>query len=167
MTTKDAINRLSYTVSKQNKPNQTDVLALNQLINYVNKTDKEIVQDNAMFGKLYTFALSEFLKHYTDIDFANKQLNKELTAPIEYHLAQFQQRLKDLEVHKLLKEKGIVDPFIIGKSIDEIKLRISKNKTIFQNITIEEITDAYECWDMDNIIAHLNRNITESLCLNR
>ena len=40
MKTKEAIKRMSYTISKGHKPNETDKLALNSIITFINKTDE-------------------------------------------------------------------------------------------------------------------------------
>ena len=71
MKTKEAVSRLSYTIAKGNKPNETDKVALNALIKFINNSDKEVVQENLLFAKLYTIVLSDFLLNYKDIDFAN------------------------------------------------------------------------------------------------
>ena len=48
-----AINRLAYTISNGNKPNATDVEALNQLIGYINKEKQRELNNNILFAKLY------------------------------------------------------------------------------------------------------------------
>jgi len=48
-----AINRLAYTISNGNKPNASDVEALNQLIDYVNKEKQRELNNNRLFAKLY------------------------------------------------------------------------------------------------------------------
>ena len=48
-----ALNRLAYTISNGNKPNASDVEALNQLIDYVNKEKQRELNNNRLFAKLY------------------------------------------------------------------------------------------------------------------
>lgn len=48
-----AINRLAYTISNGHKPNASDVEALNQLIDYVNKEKQRELNNNRLFAKLY------------------------------------------------------------------------------------------------------------------
>jgi len=78
----DAFNRLRFTLSKGNKPNQTDIDAFNEIGKYFALHQKDIIQDNLLFAKLYAFTLSELLTYYSDVDFANKELNKVLSEPI-------------------------------------------------------------------------------------
>lgn len=48
-----AINRLIYTITKGNKPNQTDIDALNDVIRYYNsERDRQFV-NNRLFAKMY------------------------------------------------------------------------------------------------------------------
>ena len=56
-----AINRLAYTISNGNKPNATDVEALNELIDYVNKEKVRELNNNMLFAKLYVNAFKNDL----------------------------------------------------------------------------------------------------------
>lgn len=163
MVTKQAISRLLYTIGKGHKPNETDKLALNSILSYINKFESETIQENLLFAKLYTLVLSDFLLQYKDIDFANTQLNKELSRPINYHTQILQMRLKTFELDTFFKSKGIVDPLIIGKPISEALERYESNKQLFPSINVKELLEASDTWDYDNVVSHLNRNINESL----
>ena len=156
MITKEAINRLSYTISKGNKPNETDKVALNALIKFINNSDKEVVQENLLFAKLYTIVLSDFLLNYRDINFANKQLNKELSTPLEFHIQILEQRLKTFEVENYFKSKGIVDPLLTDDNFE-------KYKHLFPSVNSREFAESFDHWDYENVVSHLNRNINESL----
>ena len=163
MVTKQAISRLLYTIGKGHKPNETDKVALNSIIQYINKFESETIQDNSLFAKLYTLVLSEFLSYYGNVDFANQILNKELSRPINYHIQILENRLKTFELDNFFKSKGIVDPFIIGKPISESIERYEKNKKLFPSINVKELLETSEVWSYDNVTSHLNRNINESL----
>ena len=82
MILKEAVKRLSFTISKGNKPNQNDVEAFNEVIRNLKLSEQETVQENLLFAKLYTFTLSELLSYYTDIDMANKEINRILSEPM-------------------------------------------------------------------------------------
>jgi hypothetical protein len=156
MKTKEAVSRLSYTIAKGNKPNETDKVALNALIKFINNSDKEVVHENLLFAKLYTIVLSDFLLNYKDIDFANKQLNKELSTPLEYHIQILQQRLKTFEVENYFKSKGINDPLLTDDNFE-------KYKHLFPAVNSREFSESFDHWDYENVVSHLNRNINESL----
>ena len=94
----DAFKRLRFTISNQNKPNQTDAEAFNEISKYFELHHKDIIQDNLLFAKLYAFVLAELLQHYTEIEFAQKQLNKILSEPIEDRIEYLYMNLKTMEL---------------------------------------------------------------------
>lgn len=160
MKTKDAINRLSYTIGHGNKPNETDKIAINSLISFINNSDAVVVQENALFAKLYTFVLTELTAHYKDVNFANKVLNNELKAPITHHIDKLKSKLKGIELDNFFKEKGIFDPFVIDQPF---ALEVwERNKSLFPAIDIKEMQEVIEMWEDQDVQAHLNRNINES-----
>jgi len=76
ITTDKAIERLAFTISKQNKPNQTDLDALKIIAEFVENSKKQEVTRNYLFAKLYvnTF-LNEtlFLKDSLNNGYVNSQ----------------------------------------------------------------------------------------------
>jgi hypothetical protein len=100
--------------------------------------------------------LSDFLLNYKDIDFANKQLNKELSTPLEFHIKILQQRLKTFELENYFKSKGITDPLLTEDNLE-------KYKHLFPSISSIGVSESLDFWDYDNVVSHLNRNINESL----
>lgn len=163
MKTKEAVNRLLYTIGKSHKPNETDKIALNSLIKYINNFEEETIQENLLFAKLYTFVLSNFVKNYSDIDFANKQLNKELETTLQFQMECLLIDIRNCELSNFFKAKGIKDDFVTGRSFEEIGQVMEQNKEVFKNINAKEFLSVYDSWDIDNVKAHLNRNINESL----
>jgi len=80
MKLKEAFSRLRYTISKQNKPNQTDAVAFNEISKYFELHQKDIVQDNLLFAKLYAFTLS--LETDAEIAIPIKNDLRDLALPI-------------------------------------------------------------------------------------
>jgi len=163
MKTKDAISRLSFTISKGNKPNYADKAALNAIIQFINNSDKETVQQHSCFAKLYALVLTSFLMKHKDIDFANKLLNKELAQPLEYQTYFLETQLKAIETENFLRSNGIVDDMVVGKPIEESIARLEQNKKLFPQIDTRLLLETQEMWDSENVMAHLVRNINESL----
>ena len=164
MKTKEAISRLAYTIGKGHKPNETDKLALNSIITFINKSDKEAVQENTLFAKLYVFLLREFLVRYNhDIDFANKQLNRELSYTLNIHIELLTNELKCGEMSRFFKEKGVVDDFYSGKSWPEASRLYQENKEVFPEINPREFLEVSEFWTTQNVEQTLNRQINEAL----
>jgi len=167
MTIQQSVERLIYTISKGHKPNVTDQIALNKVILDLNNNAKENVQDNILFAKLYALVLTDFIRQYQDNDFANKQLNKELSAPIGFHLNNLKNQLNTTEISNYFKSKGITDPYLNGNMTDVHKV-LDRNKKIFPEISITEFLEVADMWDIDNVTAHFTNSVNQSiLCLNK
>ena len=136
MTTTESIKRLSFTISKQHKPNATDAEALNKIIELVNYTTKKTTQENKLFAKLYIFLLQEFAVNFKSIDLANVEINKLLS-------------LNSLE--------------ILCKDLTN-KLNLIEGKRYLEdNNNPNGWIESTETWDLDSTIAHVNHTITESI----
>jgi hypothetical protein len=71
-----SINRLSYTIKNQNKPNKSDVNALNEVIKFINQTTKQEINDNELFAKLYVMNFITQLRLTSNLNLAQKNVNK-------------------------------------------------------------------------------------------
>jgi len=139
MILKDAIKRLSYTISKQNKPNSTDADALNSIIEFMNLSNKQVIKDNELLAKMYCFVLKDFLFYYKNVNFASKQINKDiLSKPLQYHLECLKINLDTNELTNFLEE--------------------NKDK-----INIDAFKESAETWDIDNVIANFEFNFNLAL----
>lgn len=177
MILKEALNRLKYTIGNENKPNKNDKIAFNSVLNFVNLSNEKAIQENLLFAKLYVLVLNEFSNNYQNIDFANKQLNKELSKDIVVSIQKLTSDLKQIQLHNFLKSKGIKDSWNDNLSlIDAIEtsrkkeIKIIENKeTIFKNneilnkINIEEMLSEYDYFDFDSVLANVNFSINQSI----
>ncbi len=153
MKLKEAFSRLGFTISKQNKPNQSDADALNSLLEHFKKSEEKTIQENLLFAKLYTFLLKELVINYNDVDFANKQINKILSEPMDFHIEILLVHLKSSEVTKVFS-----DPILENKSGEELK-EVFRRHPKFE----KEFLTCFDWWDKDNVISHLNTNINLSI----
>jgi len=153
MKLKEAFSRLGFTISKQNKPNQSDADALNSILEYYKKSEEKTIQENLLFAKLYAFLLKEFTMHYNNVDEANKQINKILSEPMDFRIEMLLTQLKLSEVTQVFS-----DPILQNKSGDELK-EVFKRHPKFE----KEFLTCFDWWDKDNVISHLNTNINLSI----
>jgi len=138
MKLKEAINRLGYTISKQNKPNSTDADALNSIIEFVNISNKQVIKDNELLAKMYCFVLKDFLFYYKNVNFAAKQINKDiLSKPLQYHLECLKINLDTNELTNFLESNN--------------------------SININAFKESNETWEMDNVIANFEFNFNLAL----
>ena len=148
----EAIQRLSYTISKGNKPNETDKIALNKIIQDFNKSVEETTQDHVLFAKLYAILLREFSMHYNDIDFANKMINKQLATSLDYHLEMLRMEFCRISLTDFFRSKGVVDPLLKKENFEQYKH--------LYGVEFVEVVDA---WDGENLTAQFKLSVNQSI----
>jgi len=156
----NAFNRLASTIKKQNRPNHTDAEALNVIIENFNKIEQKTVTENLLFAKLYTVLLYEFTNHYGNVDFANKQLNKELSTHLEVHIEKLKLVLKNTKTAQFFKDNAIKDHFLKNKKADELKKIAERYPKI---CNAKEFAEYNTFWDDKNIKEILFSNINLSI----
>jgi len=157
----EAFNRLRYTISNQNKANQNDADAFNEISKYFELHQKDIIQDNLLFAKLYCFTLSELLSYYTDIDFANKELNKVLSEPI--CIEKLQLRLKTMELQNYFKRKIILDPFLKTKTAKELEEIHARYIDKLPELDAIEFSKCGNNWNIESVKYNLESSINLSI----
>jgi hypothetical protein len=156
-----AFQRLRFTISKQNKPNQTDADAFNEISKYFELHQKDIIQDNLLFAKLYAFTLSELLSYYTDIDFANKEINKVLSEPIRLEVLEL--KLKNMELKNYFSRKGILDPFLKTKTVKELEEIHERYKDKLPTLDPIEFAKCGSNWNIESVKYQLESSINLSI----
>lgn len=156
MKIKEAISRLSYTISKSNKPNETDALALNKIIDDLNAAAEKNLQSHVLFAKLYCVMLTKGSMHYGTMEQSNKHINIALKDPLEFHLQFLQQELQRQEIDQYFKSKGITDPLL---HINNFEIY----KHIFPKINVAEFKEVLDTWDEDNTKAHFELTVNQSI----
>jgi len=157
----EAFNRLRFTLAKQNKPNQTDIDAFNEIGKYFELHQKDIIQDNLLFAKLYAFTLSELLAYYTDINFANKELNKILSEPIRVEILQL--RLKNMELQNYFASKKILDPFLKTKTAKELQEIHDRYIDKLPELDSIDFAKCGNNWDIETVKYQLENSINLSI----
>lgn len=127
MTQIDAIKRLRFTLSKGNKPNQTDVEALNTILLFFDTTQKKQVDDNRIFAKLLAIDLKKrYLICNEDINEALKSLSRDLKNTLEFHIDTLSNKMISTQIINYVKtlkidvpESEFNDPIALAKREDE------------------------------------------------
>lgn len=158
MKTSEAINRLRYTVANGNRCNANDIIAMNALLEYLNKIEQKTIQDNLLFAKLYTHTLKELVTHYLDVDFANKQLNKILDTHFDILKQELHSRIEMASIDNFFRNKGIQHIDTVN-AFEVAKYLIQQNKKHFTEIDPNEIPQI----SIQETESDLVRNINESL----
>lgn len=152
MKTQDALKRLSFTISKGNRPNDTDKEAFNQILRDFKKQSEETVQENRLLAKLY----AHYLCKYDDIQKSNKAINKILSTPLENHLYSLLLHLKHENLNNYFNSKDIFDPLLNKENYE-------RYKDLFPEISSEGMKYAWEAWNEDNLKLHFEHSFNQSI----
>jgi hypothetical protein len=128
MKVKEALNRLAFTMQKQNKPNSTDIEAFNKLLWFVNESIEQNPNKNICFAKLYIFNLIHYVKYYQSIDLAQQKLHEVLDLDIESLYTDLMNELNNTELWDLIKQSETkVD--LLKRGIETFDLPTTKQNT--------------------------------------
>lgn len=152
MKLKEAINRIRFTISGRNKPNDNDVEAFNVLAEYLKEVEEKTIQDNLLFAKLYMYLLGKLVSYYNNAEEANKHIGKLLSQKTDNLIGILQTELQAMELRQI-----IPDPVLNCKA-SEIPDKI-KSFPKFQ----QEFESAWDLWDNDNVRSHINTQINLSI----
>jgi hypothetical protein len=158
-----AIKRLGFTISKSNKPNETDILAYNKLIEFLQLQQKKEIEQNLLFAKLYTFVLTQFLNYYNEVDFANNELNKIISEPLELRINILMQKLNNLDIQNYFLQKEILDPLLKNKTNKEL---IEIHERYIDKLPVlnkKDFKNSLENWDFERVKYFLEANINLSI----
>jgi hypothetical protein len=122
MKTKEAIQRLGFTISKQNKPNQTDAEAFNKILWFVNESIEQNPNRNICFAKLYIYNLIHYIKYYQSLDVSQEKLHQVLDINIDSLYVDLMNELNNTELSELCKI-GTTDKRILKRSLETYDLQ--------------------------------------------
>jgi hypothetical protein len=155
MTIAQSINRLSYTIKNQNKPNTSDVNALNEVISFINQTTKQEVHENELFAKLYVSNFIMQLRLTSNLDLAQKNVNRILKMKLITLYEHARMDVNVVEIKDYFNNKGFKEPY----SSENIKL----NSNLAATINPIEFNDVCQTWDYAETETNLNAMITFAL----
>jgi hypothetical protein len=91
--------------------------------------------------------------HYSDVDGAQKHLNKLLSQPFNGIVHFLEMELRAMETRQVF-----ADPMLDSQSPSKLKETITKYPKLYTDFVA-----CWEYWDYDNVVAHLKSNINLSL----
>ena len=159
----DALKRLAFTIQKQNKPNQNDADAFNAIVEFLKMSEQKAVQENLLFAKLYTHVLAEYAVHYTDIDFANKQLNKLLGQPMAIRVEELKSKIMQLELLNYFNQKRVLEPFLKTKNANELIDIHKRYSSKLPELNSDEFFKLQNKWDFETVKHILETQINLSI----
>lgn len=104
------INRLSFTISKQNKPNQTDADALDGIIEYVNQEKERQLNNHQLFAKLFiNDMLNDTIKNDGNYQKSLDTLRMVFKIDLQEHINNFNSHINQLRLENQIKDKVDID----------------------------------------------------------
>lgn len=168
MNIKESIKRLGFTISKQNKPNSTDADALNTIIEFVNNTTKEEVNQNELFAKLYVMNFITQMRIVRDFDLAQKNVHKILKMSLTGLYTEFRREANVLEIKNYFENLGLNKNYgLVKESKDDEILtttqQFNNKMQIAEKANQKEFLAVCDTWSETECESNLNAMITFAL----
>lgn len=149
MKLKEAINRLGFTISKSNRPNEKDIEAYNCILEVLEKSQAKTIQENLLFAKLYAYNLQEFTRHYKCVEVATSKLNELLAENIDFRIEFLTAQIRQTELCKV-----ITDDFFAAASPNKAREILSRLPNLEK-----EFIHIWDFWTNENVTSHLETNV--------
>lgn len=147
MITIDSALHHLYNKVKDDKNSTADQIeSINAMVQYVNNTKKEQLNNNKLFSKLYIIYFGILTEHFKDLEFTQKEIQKDLSEPISYHLEFLRLKINNLDTINFLKSIELDATPHYLKSKEELKIEEEK---LINNV--------------DNLLKHSQRFSKESV----
>ena len=124
-----AIAHFEWKLTNHWKPTPKDLEAYNSMVEYVDKNNKQQLNDNQLFAKLYITYYGELLKYYKASIFdkePQKDLHKTLDTPLETIIDTFRATLKDIEIANTFEVNGSIRHPLEWSEQDKANIKMKK-----------------------------------------
>lgn len=116
MTIEKATQRIGWRLGtgKAFQPNQGDIDAYNEIVEFIQEKQKKQIIDNQLFGKLYIYLYGEFVTYYkaTAMDsIPQKELNKLLTKDLRTIVTEVTDRLNLADMELCIKQNKSIKQY--------------------------------------------------------
>ena len=138
--TKSAIERLTFTIQNQNKPNQNDADALTILANKIAEFETKNVQNNIAFAKLLLLNLQNEYRKNNDIDDSLFYLSEILKPNLNEMIQVFANEIHSTQLFNYIKTLKIdAQDDLMNTDLDYIKFIENQFWNDHQKSIIDEI----------------------------
>lgn len=167
------IQRLSWRFSsgKSFEPNDNDINALNDIIDWINKEKEQRINDNRYFAKIVIYCYINELRFYKDNRLSENKIQEILDKPLPYWYEEYQKEINRKELNETIEILNINDPWETFKSNDgSIDVKKIEEATKANNDLIKthqnEIIKAFNgFWELEDVTGKLNYFISELLTI--
>ncbi|WP_428743210.1 hypothetical protein [Tenacibaculum sp.] len=167
MTIKRAVDHFIFKFNNVWKPTETDVKALQTIMDFVEEKHKKQLQDYHLFAKLYIMVYAQYLERYNATvfdDIPKKELHVLLDKPMEYFIKRFTQRLNESELYSLFEELEIELKHPITKSKEQKEKETDSLKNaLVEKSNMERFKG--EVWEYETVKENLELQINNVINL--
>ena len=127
------IERLKYTITQGNKPNENDIKALNSVIGYVNLEKDRTISKNILLSKLIINVLkNDIIKSKGNYQLSIKTLKSILRISLEAHYEAFKDEINQIWLDNYINEGEDIKDFNYPKwNLSQTKASINNLITTF------------------------------------
>lgn len=162
-TLEDNIQRMFWRLANGKfEPNQKDVTAMKQIVEWINREKEYSVKHNQLLAKVYTRLFWIELNHHKDIELAQLSLCWFLESSLDSIYEEFTDNLNDLEFQLFCKEIGLdleSHPLLDSKEKKERELQIIiENEKRYLELVGGR-------WSVEKVTKSLNNQISNAINL--
>lgn len=163
MKIKEALQRIGFTISKQNKPNATDAEAFNKLLWFVNESIEHNPNKNILFAKLYLYNYRLMYQIYGNDEAVQNRLHRLLELPIDFYYNNVKDTINTFELRDYLNGKGIKSTHLEYLDKPERELIESEAQANIKTLDRKEFIEVADGYDLETIKTNMNALITLAL----
>jgi hypothetical protein len=140
------------------EPNQSDVEALNFIVDWINREKEKNLKENTLFAKMFIHVFTQEVNYYKgDFKLSQKKIADYLEMPIEQHYEMFTKSINDLAMNNYTEILGLSNNHPKTLTDEEI---LFKEKVIKENQT-EMLKYLNGVFEEEPTRKSLNNTITE------
>jgi hypothetical protein len=126
ITTDKAIERLAFTITKQNKPNQTDLESLKIIAEFIENSKKKEITDSYLFAKMYVYNFIHEVMYYNEsyeynYKFSQQKLHNVLSDTLENTIKIAMSKLNTHEYQLLIENLGMTANHFVIRNLEQIE----------------------------------------------
>lgn len=160
MTLEKNVERMFWRLSNGNfTPNQNDLNAMTEIVEWINREKEKTIKENYMFAKLYCHVFMQEIEYYKDTIFAQRSIHELINKPILYHYELFHKKLNIYELKKYSNSIGLTDKNPAFRTDDEKQ----KDKELLNKNGDDFLKHVKGIWQYEQVEKGLNNQITEAI----
>lgn len=158
MTIDIALLEIYNKVKEDPESTPEQVKAINTIVDWINDNKKSHLDNHKLFCKLYTIYFGHLITHFQEVQFAQKEIHKELSESTRYHAHWLREKINTLELTEHSKRIGLSQK----NSNFMTDAELLQRDEIIQNHQ-QSIIENTNKWSQEQINTSINNQISEAI----